>query len=110
MSFKRSGDTAKERQLWKVFVRAHFNELCEIGMPEHIFSNKSHFDHWLMHGRHPLDPSGFAVEDLDQTQRNRLVHLLGAYVDAGFGDPGVAIITEDERRRIWGTHGHRRPK
>lgn len=102
MGFRRSSTIGKDKQQWKAFVRAHFSELCEIGMPEHIFNDKDRFDHWLMHGSYPLDPIRFAVEDMSSDQRANLLRLLTAYADAGFGDPGVSIITAEERQSIWG--------
>lgn len=70
-------------------------------MPELILKEKDNFDHWLMHGHHPLDPSGFVVEQVDKPAREILVRVIRAYADAGFSDPGISILSEDERRGIF---------
>ena len=105
MSFRRAKDAATQGQLWKCFIREHHQELCELGMPEQRFREKAEFDHWLMHGYHPLDPSRFSVEQIEQRKRELLIHLLSDYIDVGFADPGMSILTNEERRRILGRGG-----
>jgi hypothetical protein len=100
MSFRRSKDTAAEKQRWRAFVIEYRGALMAIGMPEQLFREKSSFDHWLMHGQHPLDPSGFAVEQIDHAKRDVLINLISAYMDAGFGSPGISILSNAELQRI----------
>jgi hypothetical protein len=107
VSFRRPNEAAREKQLWQRFIREHQQELCDLGMPEQLFRQKAEFDHWLMHGYHPLDPSGFSMEQIDQRKRELLVKLLGAYFDTGFADPGVSILRNEEWRRILGRRGAR---
>jgi hypothetical protein len=102
VGFRRPSGEAEVKRRWKMFVQKHFDELCDIGLPESVFRQKADLDHWLMHGYHPSDPSGFVVEGLDAPRRERLIRLLRAYAGAGFGDPGVAVVTADERNAIWG--------
>ena len=80
-------------------------------MPEQLYRERSTFDHWLMHGSHPHDPSGFIVERLDQQKRELLVGLVASYLDAGFRDPGIGFLSGEERRALAsrdprGSRGH----
>jgi hypothetical protein len=93
-------EAAKEKKRWESFITEHAESLRELGMPEDLFREKRAFDHWLMHGYHPLDPVGFSVEQLDPSKKEVLVGLIGAYMDAGFSDPGIAILSRDERTRL----------
>jgi hypothetical protein len=98
MGFRRSKDTAAEKQRWQAFVRRCGADLNATGMPESIYREKSQIDHWLMHGQHPLDPSGFAIERMSKAERSALVRVVAAYLDAGFADPGIAVLSADEMR------------
>jgi hypothetical protein len=104
MSFRRSKDAATEKRRWKTFVGQQQDNLRAIGMPEQIYREKAQFDHWVMHGHHPLDPSGFAIEHVDATSRKILLNLLRAYLDAGFNDPGIAILSDHEKRQLLMVH------
>ncbi len=101
MSFRRPSDDTQANRRWKAFVEAQFAVLCDIGFPEPLFRVRSAFDHWLMHGNHPGDPSRFAFEDLGPRQREQLIQLLRAHAEAGFADPGIGILTAQERETIW---------
>jgi hypothetical protein len=97
----RVDDAAAERARWASFVEEHLNEeLAKLGMPAHVFREKSLFDHWLMHGRPLADPSGFAAEQIRGASRLYLLSLIRAYLNAGFGDPGITILSKFERRRL----------
>lgn len=110
MAFRRSSEDARDKQRWKSFVNDHFVALCDIGIPEHVFRDKSNFDHWLMHGYHPADPVGFTPKFLDPERRRRLVRLLRSYLEAGFKDPGISFVTEEERGIIFGMPDQTRNK
>jgi hypothetical protein len=108
MSFRRPSEAAREKQRWKTFVSDNADKLREVGMSEDLFREKKDFDHWLMHGYHPLDRSGFTVEQLKPEGREILVRLVAAYMDAGFSDPGIGILSSDERTRLRGARPHKR--
>lgn len=99
MAFRRSKDSAVEKQRWRTFVRAQTRALNDSGIPERVYREKSDFDHWLMHGCHPADPARFTVEQMSAEARTALVHLVAAYLDEGFKDPGIAILSAEEMRR-----------
>jgi hypothetical protein len=99
MGFRRSKNTATERQRWQAFLRKYGDSLSATGMPEHLYREKSGLDHWLMHGQHPMDPSRFAIEQMNTEARKALVRVIAAYFDAGFADPGITVLSADEMRQ-----------
>lgn len=96
MSYKRASADAAEAARWKRFVAEHDRIMSSVGFPLALTESKGRFDHWLMHGTHPQDPSQFCVDDLTPTARAALMKLLLAYLDAGFKDPGIGILRNAE--------------
>jgi hypothetical protein len=102
VSFRRSKDAASEKQRWRSFLRAHTRELNATGLPESILADKGAFDHWLMHGHHPADSTGFTIEQMHPGGRSALVRVLTAYFQEGFQDPGVSVLSPEEMRSVTG--------
>jgi hypothetical protein len=100
VSFRRSKEAAPEKQRWRSFLGEHKRELNATGLPESILADKAAFDHWLMHGHHPADGAGFTIEQMHADGRQALVHVLAAYFQEGFRDPGVSVLSSEEMRRV----------
>lgn len=100
MSFRRSKGAADENRRWRSFVGEQRADLNASGMPEQIYRKKTAFDHWLMHGHHPMDPAGFAVEQMSAAARQALVRLVAAYLESGLIDPGIAVLSASELKQV----------
>ena len=96
MSYKRTSADAAEAGKWKRFVAEHTQIMSSVGLPLYLTEAKGRFDHWLMHGTHPQDPSLFCSDDLTPSARTSLLRLVEAYLAAGFKDPGVGILRNEE--------------
>lgn len=55
-----------------------------------------------MHGVHPEDAAMFDADDIPPRARPLLLQLLRAHLDAGFRDPGIAILRDEEWDLILG--------
>jgi hypothetical protein len=88
VSFRRSKEAVSPKQRWRSFLREHKRELNATRLPESILADRAAFDHWLMHGHHPADRTGFTIEQMRTDDRKALVQVLAAYFQEGFQDPG----------------------
>ena len=98
--YARREKAAAEARRWRGFVSENRDLLASVGFPPRLLERKSVFDHWLMRGVHPDDPSGFEARALGPVQRAALVEAIDAYLAEGFEDPGIALLTEAEGRRL----------
>lgn len=96
MSYKRTSVNVAETTKWKRFLVEHGQLVSSIGFPLYLTEDKRRFDHWLMHGTHPQEPSQFCSDDLTPSARVALMRVLEAYFAAGFKDPGIGILRNDE--------------
>ncbi|MCA9536161.1 MAG: hypothetical protein KC593_20890 [Myxococcales bacterium] len=88
---------------WRKFVLENAELLQEVGFPLYLQEKKERFDHWLMHGCHPDDYTGFSLAGIDPAGRRCLSELVKMYFHAGFKDPGIVVLTEDELSALTGT-------
>ena len=56
------------------------------------------FDDFLMHGwiDHHDDPIGFTDVDMTAEQKSKFKKLIWKYFEAGFPDPGIAVLPLEE--------------
>lgn len=100
MAYRKESSKPDASKQWRHFVLENTALFQSIGFPLFLQDRRERFDQWLMHGYHPEDHSTFSSRDLDQGARLALLKLIELYLDAGFRDPGIMILSNDELARM----------
>jgi hypothetical protein len=102
MSYRRTKQQAIEAKRWREFCDRHAKLIQGAAVPESLMASEEMFDDLLMHGvidHHP-DPTRFNVDRLTAAQRAKFRDLVFAYFVAGYGDPGLMVLSVDDREKL----------
>jgi hypothetical protein len=88
MSFRRTKEEVTAAREWRQFVQAHQSLIERIGIPCDIVESERNWQHFLGHGYHPFDASGFQTGDLPTDRASVLVGLIAAYNRFRQPEPG----------------------
>jgi len=101
MSYRRKTEDVKTLQRFKKFGHENEELIAHSGLPLAVATDFEVFVYFLGHGSTwPIPHVQFNLEEMDQEQRRAYLRLVAEFLQAGFGDPGLAGITAEEREAL----------
>lgn len=96
MRKKKSRESLAAARKWRRFVDENATLLSKLSLPLFLTEQNERFEYWLMNGTHPDDITVFKADNIPAESRPLLLQLVQAYLEAGFPDPGIVVLRDDE--------------